>query len=169
MIKIRGFLDKDFQSLNEWINDTEIIQYTNTYRPISEKESREWFENMYKNKNNFVFAISLLENDEIIGTCGLYDYEPISGKAELRMKIGNKDYQSKGLGKIALKMLIDFGFRDLNLQKIWLKVFSDNERAVKLYENAGFVKEGLLTNDIFIKGIYKDVLIMSLIKSNDKK
>ena len=166
MIKLRGFLESDFRFLNKWINDPDIIQFTNIYRPISEIESREWFDSIHKNKNSFIFAIALTENDEIIGTCGLYDYESVSGKAELRMKIGNKEYWNKGVGKTALNKLLEFGFSDVNLRKIWLRVFNDNERAIKLYEDAGFIKEGLLMQDVFIKGKYKDVLIMSLNKKN---
>jgi diamine N-acetyltransferase len=163
-IKIRAFKEDDIWILHKWINDPEIIQFTNYYRPISEMEQKDWFEAIHKNKNQFVFGIEELSTNKLIGTCGLYDYDSVNSKAELRMKIGDKSQWGKGYGKIALNQLLDFGFQDLNLHRIWLKVLEDNEAAVNLYKKFNFVIEGNLKDDMFIKGHFKNVILMGLIK-----
>jgi len=163
-ICLRSLLEKDLMILHKWINDPEVIQYTNVFRPISEMEQKEWFYSLHKNKNQHIFAIESKAKERIIGTCGLYDIDPVSRKAELRIKIGDKEYWGHGTGTNAVKLLVEFGFSSLNLKKIWLKVMKDNIRAVKSYKKVGFIIEGELTKDMFINGEYKDILLMALIK-----
>ena len=164
MIKIRALKKSDKLFLHKWINDTDIIKHTNSYRPIDEVEQDEWFNSVYKNKQQHVFGIEQIEFKKLIGTCGLYEIDNISRKGELRMKIGDKNEWGKGFGKIALKKLLNFGFNDLNLNKVWLKVLDDNKAAIKIYTDAGFVVEGKMKEDMFIQGKYMDVLLMGFIK-----
>ncbi len=164
-IQLREIRESDIWILHKWINDPEIIKFTNNYRPISSMEQKEWINNINYFKNNFVFGIEDINEQKLIGTCGLYDFDTITRKAELRMKIGDKDYRGKGVGTKALSKLLDFGFGDLNLNKIWLKVLVDNKAAINLYKKAGFFMEGELREDMFIKRVYKNVYIMSFLKS----
>ncbi len=164
MIRLRAFKDSDIWTLHKWINDPEIIKFTNSFRPIDENEQREWFQSIYKNKNQFVFGIEHIETSKLIGTCGLYEFDQISRKAELRMKIGDTTEWGKGYGKLALEELIKFGFNDLNIHRIWLKVFEDNLAAIKIYSNSGFELEGKMKEDVFIQGKYKNVLLMGILK-----
>lgn len=166
MITIRALRESDTSLLYQWINDPEVIQFTNTFRPISEMEQKEWFSNIAYFKNNYIFGIEHIKDKKLIGTCGLYDFDTISHKAELRMKIGNRSYRGKGIGTEALAKLLNFGFDDLNLHKIWLRVLTDNQAAVKLYENAGFQHEGKLREDMYIRGVYHDLYIMSVLRKN---
>jgi RimJ/RimL family protein N-acetyltransferase len=163
-IKIRAIRENDIWVLHQWINDPEVIQYTNAFRPISEMEQKEWFANTKYFKNNYVFGIEDIDDKKLIGTCGLYDPDHIAHKAELRMKIAESNYRGKGLGREALNQLLSFGFRDLNLNKIWLRVLSNNIPALQIYLKAGFQKEGVMRKDMFIRGNYHDVIVMSLLK-----
>lgn len=163
-IRIRALKEDDIWMLHKWINDPEVVQYTNNFRPISEMEQIKWFHDTDYFKQNSVFGIECISDKEIIGTCGLYDINSINRKAELRIKIGEKTYRGKGFGGEALAQLLDFGFKDLNLHKIWLKVLTDNKAAVKLYEKMGFINEGILRKDIYIHGIYHDLFVMSILQ-----
>lgn len=163
-VVLRSLKESDIWLLHKWINDPDVIQYTNSYRPISEMEQKEWFYNTAYFKNHYVFGIEHIADKTLIGTCGLYDFDGVARKAELRMKIGDVAYRGMGFGTEALKQLISFGFNDLNLNKIWLRVLSHNTSAVKLYKKNGFVNEGLLRQDMFLKGSYCDLHIMSLLK-----
>lgn len=165
MIRLREIRHGDMELLHQWINDPGIIRFTNSFRPVSEMEQEDWAKNVGYFKNNFVFGIERTEDRSLIGTCGLYDIDNVSHKAELRMKICVPTERGKGFGKIALNLLLDFGFNDANLRKIWLRVLSSNTAASKLYEKGGFVYEGTMRKDMFIKGSYEDVTVMSLLNS----
>ncbi|SEB00901.1 Acetyltransferase (GNAT) domain-containing protein, partial [Pseudobutyrivibrio sp. ACV-2] len=62
------------------------------------------------------------------------------------------------------ELIVDYAFSHLSMHKIYLRVLSDNIRAYKSYEHAGFVKEGLFHDDVCIDGLYHDVIFMARYK-----
>lgn len=166
-VKLRALKEDDIWKLHKWINDPEIIRYTNYFRPISEMEQRKWFSSIPDSSNcTSIFGIELIENNELIGFCGLHDINYVHSRAELRIKIGETKYWNQGYGREALMSLIDHGFNDLNLHRIWLIVMDNNINAVNLYGKLGFKKEGKLIDNMFIKGKYVDTIVMGLIRKN---
>jgi RimJ/RimL family protein N-acetyltransferase len=162
-IILRPIKENDSAMLYNWVNDKELVRKTFYYHPVSEMEHKEWFNAFLKKQNQYVFGIEEIESNELIGLCGLYDIDFIHRKGELKMKIGTKKYRGKGFGFLALIQLVRFGFEDINLHRIWLKVHEDNLPAISIYEKAGFTREGLLLEDMFVGGLYKNVLIMGMI------
>ncbi|MDR7071511.1 RimJ/RimL family protein N-acetyltransferase [Fictibacillus barbaricus] len=67
--------------------------------------------------------------------------------AELGIAIGNKRFWGKGYGLAAMRAMLNFGFTELHLNKIWLRVEIDNEKAIKSYKRAGYIEEGILRQD----------------------
>jgi RimJ/RimL family protein N-acetyltransferase len=162
-IKLRALKESDIWILHGWINDPEVIKYTSIFHPVSEMEQKEWFSTLTQQKNRYLLGIEAKEGGKLIGTCGFNDVNHVFRKAELFLKICEKSMWNRGYGTETLELLMDFGFSDLNLRRIWLRVLSDNERAIKLYEKAGFLIEGILKDDHFIQGNYKNVVIMAYI------
>ncbi len=165
MIRLREIRRGDMELLHKWINDPEVIRFTNSYRPISELEQNYWMDNLQYFRNNYVFGIERCSDNVLIGTCGLYDIDNVSRKAELRLKICNSNERGKGYGEESLRQLIAFGFTNANLNKIWLRVFSSNSPAVNLYLKTGFIKEGTLRDEFFIQGKYIDGYVMGMLRS----
>lgn len=162
-IKLRSLTENDSPKLFCWVNDPELIGFTNYFKPVSEIEHKKWFNTIFDKKDQILFGIEDEENKLLIGTCGLYQLDFISRKAELRIKIGEKKYWGTGAGTEAVKLLVKFGFENLNLNRIWLKVIKDNHRAIKSYEKVGFKSEGELVRDMFINNKYKNVILMGLL------
>ena len=80
------------------------------------------------------------------------------------MFVGDEQNRGKGYGKEAIKLLLEYGFNNLNLNNIMLKVYSFNKRAVKLYESLGFQKIGTRHKSHYSKGKYYDEIYMELLK-----
>ncbi len=78
--------------------------------------------------------------------------------------MGEVSSRGQGYGTEAVELLLDFGFRDLNLHRIYLHVFSHNAAAIRVYEKSGFVREGLLRQTAYIDGEYRDVILMGIIR-----
>jgi len=163
-INLRALKESDIWILHSWVNDPELVKYTYFFHPVSEMEQKEWFNSLSNKKNQILFGIELKEDHQLIGICGFHDINYVCRKAELFIKISNKGQWGKGYGKEAMEILIDFGFSDLNLHRIWLRVLADNERAIKLYKKTGFVIEGIMKEDHYIQGEYKDIIIMATIR-----
>lgn len=163
-VKLDSFLKEDSLKLFQWINDKELVRYNAIYKPIHEITHNEWFKKISNNQNGIIFGIKLTNDNCLIGSCQLFDLHPVFRTAELQIRIGDKEYKSKGYGTIALNMLLDYGFKNLNLNRIFLQVFGDNIRAIKSYNKVGFVTEGTLRQAAFIEGEYKDIVFMGILK-----
>ena len=114
------------------------------------------------NREGVSFGIEA--DGQLIGFCGLYHRDVFAGNAELGIAIGNKDYWGRGYGREALGLLVDYGFRMLNLRRIYLRVHGRNERAIRAYRACGFVEEGRLRQHIWSDGDYDDVLYMGVMR-----
>jgi RimJ/RimL family protein N-acetyltransferase len=77
--------------------------------------------------------------------------------------IGEKAYWNQGFGTKAILLLMKHGFKNLNLHRLWLRVFETNQRAIRSYEKAGFTLEGKYREAKYLEGEYVDVMIMSVL------
>jgi len=77
-------------------------------------------------------------------------------------------FWNKGLGTEAVRILIEFAFGELNVNKIKLQVFSFNKRAIRSYEKNGFKIEGVLREEVYRNGQYYDEIVMGLLASEWK-
>jgi RimJ/RimL family protein N-acetyltransferase len=69
-----------------------------------------------------------------------------------------------GYGKPFLAHLVDRIFSDTDAHRVWLGVFPDNARARRVYEGVGFKPEGIARGSAFFGGVYRDELIMALLR-----
>jgi RimJ/RimL family protein N-acetyltransferase len=84
--------------------------------------------------------------------------------AFLGIGIGEPDYRGKGYGTDALRVAVSYAFRELNMYRVGLDVFSYNTRAIRCYEKAGFVREAVQRSAIYRDGQRHDMIFMSLLR-----
>lgn len=164
VINFRPFEKDDIEVYRKWINDPEIMALLDRNLPVSKFEHEKWYADLMQNRNAVVFAIDAnksLNKHEYIGNVWLWDINWRHHKAEVRIVIGNCEYHSKGLGTSALKMISDYAFTELNLNRIYAYVLRNNSRAMKSFEKAGFLMEGIMEKDRFINGQFRDVMFMA--------
>ena len=101
---------------------------------------------------------------KLIGSLAFNEIDWRNRAAEFGIMIGDKTYWNRGYGTEAVRLLVNHGFNTLNLNRIFLRVFENNPRAIRAYEKAGFVHEGRLRQAEFRDGKYIDVLMMSMLK-----
>jgi RimJ/RimL family protein N-acetyltransferase len=155
---------EDAEIYTKWLNDLEVTINTTIVRQmISLPAEEEMLEELSKEGHNF--AIVELEDDELIGNCGLMKIDQVNRTAELGIVIGNKDYWNQGFGQEALDLLLDYGFNILNLNNIMLRVFEFNKRAVSCYQSCGFKEIGRRREARIIGGEKHDVIYMDLLAS----
>jgi RimJ/RimL family protein N-acetyltransferase len=162
-VRLRSVRDEDFNLLLGWINNRNLVILNAPFRPISKVEHQQWFDNLGVRKNLAFFMIEDVDSGLAIGSCQLTNINDIHRSAELQIRIGRSDYQNKGVGSEAVRLLIEHGFDKLKLHRIMLYVFSTNLRAIHVYKKNGFQQEGLLREAAFIEGCWLDVLVFGLI------
>ena len=130
----------DAEKFTEWLNDIEILSNLQLYgSTVSLESEKEFLSNLSKEHN---YSIIDLETEKLIGISGFLDVDHMNQTSEAGIFIGNKHFWNKGYGTEALSLLIDYGFKALNLHNIMLKVYEFNKRAIKCYEKIGFNQIG---------------------------
>ena len=119
------------------------------------KAGRDWFS----------FVICLLTDDRPIGRADVFEIDRINGSAGFGIAIGEHDQRGAGLGTDAVNALADFCFGQLRLERLWLITDSFNARAQRVYEKAGFVREGVLRRAFFQDGVFSDDIRMAMLRS----
>jgi RimJ/RimL family protein N-acetyltransferase len=111
------------------------------------------------------FAIEV--DAEVVGICVLHGIDQYHQRADVGIRLG-KPYWGRGHGQDAVRTVVGYGFRHLNLAKISLHVLSDDERAVGAYRKAGFVEEGRLRRHGWYDGARHDELVMGVLREEWK-
>ena len=159
-------LDKDdLDRCLRWINDP-LVTTTLTMRfPMSRTQEESWILSNYKSQSDLPLAIIIKDQDQHIGNCGLHSIDYVNRNAEFGIMIGEKDQWGNGYAPEAARLIIDYGFKQLGMHRIFLHVYSHNERAQRAYEKVGFIPEGTMRESYFHDGRYYDNLIMSILES----
>ena len=114
--------DKD--ALYRWITNRDLLLLNAPYLPVREGAHEKWFEFVLSGRNDtFFFMIEESETHKTIGSCQLFNINWIHRNAELQIRIGESAFHGKGYGSEAVRLLVDFGFKDLYLHRIYLHVF----------------------------------------------
>lgn len=165
MYKLREIEKRDIERINKWRNDRELISYLGApYRFINMDVDENWYDNYIKNRNSTIrCAITLDNNNDIIGLVTLANIDYINRVAELHIMIGN-EYQNKGAGKYAVINIVNYAFDDLNLNRIELSALENNERAIGLYKKVGFQIEGIKKQAYYKEGKYINKVEMALLR-----
>jgi RimJ/RimL family protein N-acetyltransferase len=104
------------------------------------------------------------ESDTAIGVTSLINIDTKNRNAECIIDIGEKEYWGKGYDSESLKLLLEYAFKELNLHRVSLRVFSFNERAIHIYNKLGFKKEGVLRESLFRNGKWHDIITIGILK-----
>ena len=149
-----------------WLADARTAKYLAVRSPIGLAMEERWFEDTldHHGRDRWFFVICRLEDDRPVGSLDLREVGSTSGGAGLGIVIGDPADTSQGYGSDALAVLLDFGFGELRLERIWLDVFDFNDRARHVYERLGFVHEATLRHAEFHGGRHVDLLRMAILR-----
>lgn len=165
--RLRAIEPSDAERAFRWVNDREVTEHITVVYPMSMAAEREWTERASRRNTyaDVAFAIEIAATGEHIGVCGLHDGHPINRRSELGVMIGAKEHWGEGYGFDALRTLITFGFREMNLRRIMLRVDENHDRAIALYERLGFQPEGRQRAEHWSRGRPLDFVVMGILRN----
>ncbi len=162
-VNLRAVEKESIEQFRQWRNRPELRKYFREYRELSSTMQNAWYENRVLSDDKQVnFEIRF--KDALVGHCGLYYIDWIHRHAEFGIYIGDDSFRSGGFGSDALRTLVKYGFNDLNLNKIWCEVYTNND-ALDVYRHIGFKDEGVLRQHYYNEGQYWDSTMLSMLKS----
>lgn len=165
-ITLREFRYEDLPDMRAWVTDPQITRFLSGpyVKPQTWEQTEEILRNMLQGGSGANFVIAEKESLAYLGQCNLMMPDTLARKAELAIVL-SPQHIGRGYGREALSLLVAFGFNEMNLNRIYLKVHEDNARAIRIYEDAGFRMEGRLREDAYVRGHYIDTLVMGLLRA----
>lgn len=158
-ILLRPLERKDLKFVHQLDNNANVMRY--------------WFEEPYE---AFVELVDLYDKhihdqserrfivqsqNKLIGLVELVEINHIHRNAEFQIII-DPAHQGKGYASKATQLAMEYAFSILNLYKLYLLVDSENEKAIYIYTKLGFKQEGVLQQEFFVNGEYRDVIRMCI-------
>ncbi|MCC5912471.1 MAG: GNAT family N-acetyltransferase [Clostridiaceae bacterium] len=156
MTILRELKISDSEHMIGFIRDPEVAKhFLYTRYPMSKEKFEHFIRESWGNRDNVHFAIES-DDGEYAGTVSLKSINYVDMHAEYAIAV-RKELWGTGIAKDATEAIIDYGFKKLNLNKIYLNVLATNERANKFYQKIGFEFEGTFKKHLFIDGEHVDL------------
>ncbi len=163
-ISIRRFEKHDIPKKVEWINDPANNRYLHYDLPLRVDKTEEWFD---RNRDRTDRFDAVIEADGVpIGVVGLLSIDRKNGKAEHYITIGEAAYRGRGISRDASRLVIEYGFEELGLNRIYFYTETGNAVVHHVYESLGFQREGCLRGDLFSNGQYIDRYVYGLMRED---
>jgi RimJ/RimL family protein N-acetyltransferase len=161
-ISLRPLEHSDLATSIKWLNDAEIMRLLGRRHQLSMAEEEKWYDDYLKSGKSRIFAIEE-ENGKHIGNIGIHNIDNENRSASLGIVIGEKERWGRGYGTDALVTILRYAFKELGLHKVSLRVFQNNERAIKSYKGCGFKQEGMMREQVFKDGRFHNLFAMSIL------
>ncbi len=167
LVGLRAVEKEDLSFLRDWRNNTEFRRNFREARELSLSDQESWFDSLQKTKHvNYMFTIVRLSDNKPIGAAGLLYINWIIRSADFSFYIGEDEayIDDYGYAKEAAKLLIDYGFNNLNIHKIWMELYEFDTKKLDFFQNTfGFQIDGKLRDNCFEDGKYWNSYIISLL------
>ncbi len=161
-ITIRRFERTDIPKKVEWVNNPENNMFLHYDVPICVEKTEKWFDSHLGEDTRYD---AVIEADGVpVGTIGLLSIDRKNSKAEYYIAMGETSYKGKGVAKEASRLILQYGLEVLGLNRIYLFTEVENVSAQKLFERVGFVREGLIRQDIVSHGKFVDRIVYGFLK-----
>ena len=165
LLNLRPLKKDDLEEIMKWINDIEVTKHLSSINfPVSRLQEEKYLEKMMNKNDKQKHLVIETKEGNYIGQITLDNINWKNRNAELGIVIGKKEYWDKGYGTEAIKMLLNYGFNQMNLYNIYLWVFNYNKRGIRCYEKCGFKRDGVLRKSHFYQGKFHNVILMSILK-----
>lgn len=164
-VRLRGVRDDDLPTLAKWEMDPgRLTTLSNKVAPPSEAAAKERIAKWSANeKDDLGFAIETLDDPPVlVGNIGLFGAHPKDRCATIGIALG-REHIGRGYGTDAMRVIVDYGFREMGLHRIQLGVAPFNPAGIRAYEKAGFVEEGRLRESVLHDGRWYDEVLMSIL------
>jgi len=166
-VGLRAIEKDDLPHLRDWRNIPEFRKNFREVRELSLTDQETWFDSLQKTKHiNYMFIIIDLDSQKPIGAAGLLYINWIIRSADFSFYIGEEEKYigNDGMANEATQLLVDYGFKNLNLHKIWMELYVFDSKKIDFFKNDfGFKQDGLLRDNCFENGRYWNSVIISLL------
>ncbi|MDD4297702.1 MAG: GNAT family protein [Ruminiclostridium sp.] len=164
-LNLREIKQEDSESIYKILSNPEVIKFDtfDLFTNIKQAEGLiKWFNEQFKQKRAIFWGISLKNVPEIIGFCKC-EIEIPKVRADLGYDL-SYEYWNMGIMTETLDAVIEFVFQTLDVNRIEATVSTKNNSSIRVLEKLGFIKEGILRERCYMRDIYHDMVMFSILK-----
>ena len=168
LVRLRAIEESDIDHMLPFLNSLELHEQKGVPLPRSRTSLELWLRAASTshpwNDGHLVLVIEDKATGKFLGITRLEDIKKPHSRAELGISIYNPSDREKGFGSDATRVMLWVAFNILGLHSVYLDTMEDNERSIHVYEKIGFRRVGTLRETEFLKGRYKGLLIMDILR-----
>ncbi len=165
-IYLRALEPEDLEFLYKIENDESVWEVSGTQTPYSRFLIRQYLKNAHQDiyeAKQLRLAICQSDDFRAIGLIDLFDFDPKNRRAGVGIVIQQENDRSKGYGKEALELIIQFAFHQLQLHQLYANISADNAASLALFTTFGFCQIGLKEDWNLVDGKFKNEILFQLI------
>jgi len=159
---------EDLPYLMKWRNQAEFRKHFREYREINSDMQKKWYEEkVLKDPGTIMFAIRCTDTDELLGCCGLCYINWVHRNSDLSLYIGknNAYIDDSGYAEESCRLLFDYGFLELGLEKIWSELYEFDTKKIDLYQKLGMQTDGILRRQYYYDGRWWNSKLLSILSA----
>jgi RimJ/RimL family protein N-acetyltransferase len=165
--------DQDAPALRDMLRDPEALKLSGSmngpddmaeWDAAAEARFRDWYGTRNDQVDRLDLAVVDRASGQAVGEAVLNEWDSGNRSCSFRIMLGPRG-RDRGLGTESVRMIVGYGFEQLQMHRISLEVHSHNPRARRVYEKAGFVAEGVLRDALLWDGEWIDATVMSILAS----
>ncbi len=164
-IYLRPVEETDLELFYFGKNNPDVRETLFLFFPMTYEQVKNEIQTIFSSKENLTFTIVENKTDIPVGQTSFVRIDYVSRMATFFLAIWNPGYWSKGYGTEATRLMVEYGFDILNLNRIQLHVAVENQNAIKAYEKCGFKTEGTLRQAMYHHNRYCDFHLMAILRS----
>ncbi len=168
---LRAVEKSDLETLKDWRNNPKFRRNFREVRELNSVNQELWLERTNKSPNDFMFIIEDIETKMPIGAGGILYINWINRAGDFSFYIGyeEKYIDDEGYAEEAARLLLEYAYNNLNLNKIWMELYEFDEQKLTFFkEKFSFVVDGCLRENCYEDGKYWNSYIISLLKKEYK-
>jgi ribosomal-protein-alanine N-acetyltransferase len=163
---LRKITLSDASDMFEYASNPEVSEYTMWSTHTSIEDTKYFLQSltkMYKRRELVDWGIVHKAEKKFIGTCGFVEWSMTHSRAEIGYALSRR-YWGEGYMSEAVNAVIEFGFREMLLNRIMARCEVNNIASARVMEKVGMQLEGILRQHLFVKGRYWDLKIYSILR-----
>ena len=168
-ISIRRLKISDADKIAEYLKPKEMRRWLDEIPwPYTKRDALKFIrKKIYQRKKKKSFCFGILYNGKLVGVIEIFNVDKKNKNAEIGYWIGMK-YQGRGIGSEAVKLILEFAFKNLKLHKVYARASKGNEPSIHVLEKNGFKIEGKRREHRKLHGKWYGVLEFGILRKEFK-
>ncbi len=166
-ILLRPIGQSDAEAMYTSMTDEEVTRLTGSHESFTFEAVESFCAQVAEVPDRYDYAICRpTELNQPLGEVVINDIDLNNRSCNFRCALYSHTNFGRGMGTEAIRLLMDFAFDELAINRVELEVFEFNDRAIHVYEKIGFKHEGRKRQALLWQGEFYDALVMGLISSD---